>query len=339
MSTGGDNKRISLLSTFSRFSDLAVELRIQIWQQAATANRAIPVTINHHPVVITHSCLPLLGHFCGEHSYCPSYNPDSGQPSPNLVCMFNGYFSLPTNTPDIDDSAARNLSLVCTESRGVVLLQYPEMMAVYRKPCFIDNETQQRRQVRYNPATDTLLVKEVPSYSSQQRHPSPSLSNPEDIYHEDLEKWFPQNSDAFASFRFSISRFQRVEFSFLSDFQAPKPLLFSGAFHCTQFQQFLIFFERLKYLYLCSDAEYVTAVREWIRVDDIEDRYKDAMENPDLQNFVGVSRCILNCRNGYNDYVRAQSQISGDTGECCWVPSPKGFRESWLFSSKDMLGE
>ena len=126
-------------------------------------------------------------------------------------------------------------------------------------------------------------------------------------------------------------------FSFLSDFQTPRPLLFSGAFDCTLFQQFLIFFERLEHLYLCSDPEYLTAVREWERVEDIEDPHDGSMNNMDLQNFVGVSSGILNCDYGYNDYVRVQSELSADSGECCWVPMPKGFGGSWLFCSRDVF--
>ncbi|RDL36302.1 Uncharacterized protein BP5553_05654 [Venustampulla echinocandica] len=340
MTSGGENKQLSPLSTFPRFSDLAIELRIQIWQDAlhsATTNRAIPVAINHHPAVTMHSCIPLLGSFCGQHSHCPSYNFDSGQPSSSVACMFNGYFSLPANTSDIEDYALHSLSLACTESRSVVLLLYPETMTIYRKMWYPDVESHQRRQVRCNPATDTLLVKAVPSYSSEQRHPSLSLNNPGDLYHQDLEKWFPQNADIFASFRYIISRFRHVVFSFLSDFQTPRPLMFSGAFDCTLFQQFLIFFERLEHLYLCSDPEYLTAVREWERVENIEDPRDGSMDNMDLQNFVGVSSGILNCDYGYNNYVRVHSELSADSGECCWVPMPKGFGGSWLFCSRDVF--
>ncbi|KIM96256.1 hypothetical protein OIDMADRAFT_70904, partial [Oidiodendron maius Zn] len=286
----------SPVSTFPRFSDLAIELRIQIWQHAlhsATANRVIPVAINHHPAVIMHSCLPLLGSFCGQHNHCPSYNFDSGQPSSSVVCMFNGYFSLPANTSDIDDYALRSLSLACTESHSLILLRYPETMIIYKQMWYPDVESHQRRQVRCNPATDTLLVKAVPSYSSEQRHPSLSVNNPGDLYHQDLEKWFPQNADIFASFRHIISRFQHVVFSFLSDFQSPRPL-FSGVFDSTQFKQFLIFFERLEHIYLCSGPEYLTAGREWERVEDIEDRRDGSIDNMDSWNFVGVSSGIMN---------------------------------------------
>jgi len=248
--------------------------------------------------------------------------------------MFNGYFSLPANTADIEDSALHNLSLVCTESHSVVLLRYPETMTIYRKTWYPDVESHQRRQVRCNPATDTLLVKAVPSYPSEQRHPSLSLNDPGDLYHQDLEKWFPQNADIFASFRYIISRFQHVVFSFLSDVELPGPL-FSGAFDSTLFKQFLIFFECLEHLYLCSGPENLTAVRKWVRVEDIEDLRDGSMDNMDLQNFAGASSGILNCDDGYNKYVQVQSELSADSGECCWVPMPKGFGGSWLFYSRD----
>ena len=194
MTSSAENKQLSPLLTFSRFSDLAIELRIQIWQHAlnsAAADRVIPVAINHHPAVIMHSCLPVLGSFCGQHSYCPSYNSDSGQPSSSVVCMFNGYFSLPANTSDIEDNALGNLSLACTESHSLILLRYPETMTIYKQTWYPDVESHQRRQVRCNPAIDTLLVKAVPSYSSEQRHPSLSLNNPGDLYHQDFRKMVP----------------------------------------------------------------------------------------------------------------------------------------------------
>jgi hypothetical protein len=339
MTSGGESKQLSLLSTFPRFSDLAAELRIQIWQYAlhSATNRVIPVAINHYPALTTHSCLPLLGSFCGQHSHCPLYDSDSGQPSSSVVCMFNGYFSLPPNTSDIEDSVLRSLSLVCTESYRTYLLQYPETIIIYKTTWYPDIESHQRRQVRCNPATDTLLVKAVPSYSSEQRHPSLSLNNPEDLYHQDLEKWFPQNPDTFASFRYIMSKFRRVVFSFLDDFETPRPLLFSGAFDCPQFKQFLIFFEHLEHLYLCYDSEHLIAVREWERVEHVEDCRDGLMDNMDLQNFVGVSSGILNCDYDYNDYVRVQSEISTDSGECCWVPKPKGFEGSWLFCSRNVF--
>ena len=340
MASSGENKQHRPLSTFPRFSDLAIELRIQIWQHAihsATTNRVIPVAINHHPAVTIHSCLPLLGSFCGEHSHCPSYNVDSGQPSSKVVCMFNGYFSLLANTLDIEEHALHSLSLACTESYSVFLLQYPETMTIYRKAWYLDSEHHHRRLVRCNPATDTLLVRDVPSYSSEQRHPSPSLNDPGDLYQQDLKNWFPQNADIFVSFRYMISRFRHVVFSFLSDFETPRPLLFSEAFDCTQFQQFLIFFERLEHLYLCSDLEHLTAVREWERVEDIGDLHDGSMDNMDSQNFVGVSSGILNCDDGYNYYVRVQSELSAGSEECCWVPMPKGFGGSWLFCSRDVF--
>ncbi|OBT81339.1 hypothetical protein VE02_09607 [Pseudogymnoascus sp. 03VT05] len=241
--------------------------------------------------------------------------------------MFNGYFSLPANTEDIEDDAVRNLSLVCTESYRAFLVQYPEMITIYKETWYPDVESHQRRQVRCNPATDTLLVTAVPSYSSGQRHPSPSLENPEDVYQQDLKKWFPQNPDTFAGFRTIISRFQRVVFSFLDDFETPSPSLrFSWAFEDALFKRFLIFFESLEYLSLCADSEHLTApVREWERVGHVEDRLDGSMDNNmdmDLQhNFVGVSRGILNCDDSYKDYVRVQSELSADPAdgaECCW---------------------
>jgi hypothetical protein len=133
-----------------------------------------------------------------------------------------------------------------------------------------------------------------------------------------------------------------VVFSFLDDFETPGPLLFSGAFDDAQFKQFLIFFEHLEHLYLCSDSEHLTAVREWERVEHVEDRRdgSGSMDNMDLQNFVGVSSGILNCDDSYKDYVRVQSELSelsGDSGECCWVPMPRGFEGSWLFCSRDVI--
>ncbi|OBT71308.1 hypothetical protein VF21_09119 [Pseudogymnoascus sp. 05NY08] len=205
--------------------------------------------------------------------------------------MFNGYFSLPANTEDIEDAAVRNLSLVCTESYRAFLVQYPETITIYKETWYPNVESHPRRQVRCNPATDTLLVTAVPSYPSEQRHPSPSLDNPEDIYQLDLKKWFPLNPDTFAGFRNIISGFRRVVFSFL----APSPSLgFSGAFEDALFKRFLIFFERLEYLSLCADSEHLTApVREWERVGRVEDRRGGSMDNNvdnmDLQNFVGVS--------------------------------------------------
>lgn len=238
---------------------------------------------------------------------------------------------------DIEDSVVQNLSLVCTESYHAFLLQYPETITIYKNTWYPDAESHLRRQVRCNPATDTLLVKAVPSYPSGQRHPSLFLDNPEDIYQQDLKKWFPQNTDTFASFRTIISRFRRVVFSFLDDFETSTPLLFSGAFHDPQFKQFLIFFEHLEHLYLRSESEDLTVVREWERVEHIDDRHDGSMVNTDLHNFVGVSSGILNCDYNYKDYVRVQRELSSDTGECCWVPMPRGFKGSWLFCSRDVI--
>jgi 2EXR family len=339
MTSSGETKQRFPLLTFPRFSDLAFELRNQIWQHAlhsATVNRVIPVEINHHPAVIMHSCLPLLESFCGQHSYCPLYVVNSRQPSSSVVCMFNGYFSLPVNISDIEDAALHSLSLACTESHSVVLSQYPETMTIYRKTWYPDDESHQRRQVRCNPATDTLLITTVPSYSSEQRHPSSSRSDPGDLYHQTLEKWFPQDADIFSNFRSMISTFRHVGFTCVSDLQTPGPLLFSQAFDCTLFQRLLTFFERLEHLYLCSDPEHEAAVREWERVEYIEDPRDDLMDNSELPNFVGVSSSILNRDSGFKDYVRAQMEFSANSGECCWVPIPKGVGGSWLFRSRDV---
>ena len=342
-SNGESNENSPSSSTFPRFLDLAVELRIQIWQHAlhSASNSVIPVAIHHQPVVTIHSCLALLGSFCGQHSHCPSYNSsDSGQPSSSLVSMLNGYFSLPANTSDIEDSAVRNISLACTESYRAFLFQYPETITIYKDMWYPDVESHQRRRVRCNPATDTLLVKAVPSYPSEQRHPNPSssLEYPEYLYQQDLKKWFPQNTNTFASFRSIISRFRRVEFSFLGDFDTPTQSSFSGAFDDPQFKQFLIFFEHLEHLYLRSNSEHSATVREWERVEHVEDRRDGSIDdNMDLQNFAGVSSGILNCDDNYKDYVRVQSEPSAEGGECCWVPMPRGFEGSWLFCSREVV--
>lgn len=248
--------------------------------------------------------------------------------------MFNGYFSLPTNTSDIEDHALHTLSLACTESHGVVVLRYPETMVIYRKMWFPDDESHERRHVRCNPATDTLLVKAAPSYSSEERHPKPSQNDPEYTFHEELAKWFPQNAEIFASFRYIISRFRHVMLSFVSDDQTPSPATFLGVFDVPLFKRFLILFERLEHLYLCADLEHLIPVREWERVVEIEDPRDDSVDDMDFQNFVGVSDDILNWHHGYSDYVRAQGGASADSGECCWVPIPKGFGGSWLFCSQ-----
>ncbi|KAH8809436.1 hypothetical protein F5884DRAFT_858937 [Xylogone sp. PMI_703] len=337
MTSSSETRQLSPISTFPHFSDLMIELRIQIWQHAlysATTNRVIPVVINHHPAVTMHSCVSLLGSFCGQHDHCPSYNSESGLLSYSVVCMFNGYFSLPANTSDVEDYALRSLSLACTESRSVVMLQYPDTITLYRKAWFPDAESYQRRQVRCNPAIDTLLVKDVPSYFSEQRHPSLSRNDPGDRYHEDLKKWFPQNADIFANFRYIISRFRQVIFGFLGGSETPRPLPFSGAFDNTQFKQFLIFFECLEHLYLYSDSENSTAVRVWERVEDIEDTRDGSVGNKDMRTF-GVSRGILNCDYSYNDCLSVWNNHSVE--ECCWVPIPKAFGESWLFCSKDVF--
>ncbi|KFY89951.1 hypothetical protein V500_05384 [Pseudogymnoascus sp. VKM F-4518 (FW-2643)] len=341
MISGAETKPFSPPSTFPRFPDLALELRIQIWQHAlhSASNRVIPVAINHHPVQTIHSCVPLLKTFCGQHTHCPLHTSNPSQPSSSLVSMFNGYFSLPPNTPDIEDAAVRNLSRVCTESYRAFVWQYPETMTVYRETWYPDAKSHQRRQVRCNPATDTLLVKAVPSYPSGQRHPSPSLDNPEDLYQQDLKKWFPQNPDTFASFRTIISSFRHVVFGFLDDLETPRSLFFSGALDDPQFRQFLIFFEHLEHLSLCSDSEHLTAVREWGRVERVEDRRREgSMDEMGLQSFVGVSSGILNCDYKYNEYVRGQSELSAESGGCCWVPMPRGFGGSWLFCSRDVIG-
>ena len=186
-------------------------------------------------------------------------------------------------------------------------------MTIYRKTWYPDVESHHRRQVRCNPATDTLLVIAVPSYPSEQRHPSLSLNDPGDLYHQGLEKWFPQNADIFTGFRYLISRFRHVVFSFLSDFETPGSL-FSGAFDSTIFKQFLIFFECLEHLYLCSDPENLTAVREWKRVEDIENLRDGSMDNMDWQNFFGASSGVLNCDYDYHGYMRVQSELSADSG-------------------------
>jgi hypothetical protein len=72
-------------------------------------------------------------------------------------------------------------------------------------------------------------------------------------------------------------------------------------------------------------------------VEDIGDPHDGSMDNIDSQNFVGVSSGILNCDDGYNDYVQIQGELSAGSGECCWVPMPKGFGGSWLFCSRDVF--
>jgi hypothetical protein len=254
--------------------------------------------------------------------------------------MFNGYFSLPPNTSesDIEDDALCNLSLACTESHSVYLSEFPEKMTIYRGTWHPSIETHQLRQVRCNPATDTLLVKEVPSYYSEQRHPSSSLNNPEDIFHQAIKEWYPQRPDVFASFRYLTSRFRHVEFTFMGDTFASdgSPLLFSKVFDEIKFRRFLVFFERLEHLYLCSKTKGFTAVREWRRVEDIKDSHDAPTDNTEGE-FVGVSNSVLNCDNSYQEFVQVQSGLSPDSAECCWVPTPKGFGGNWLFCSRGVL--
>lgn len=140
----------------------------------------------------------------------------------------------------------------------------------------------------------------------------------------------------FTSFRYIISTFRHVAFSFPSNLQSLR-LLSSEAFVSIEFKRLLIFFERLEHIYLCAGPENLTAGTEWERVEDIEDRRDSSVDNMDLQNFVGVSSGILNCDYGYNDYVRVQSEPSTDSGGCCWVPMPKGFGGSWLFRSRGIF--
>ncbi|PMD37974.1 hypothetical protein L207DRAFT_555434 [Hyaloscypha variabilis F] len=287
MTSGEENEQRSPLSTFLRFSDLAIELRIQIWQHALP-NRVIPVAIHHNPAVTMHSCLPLLENFCGQHDHCSAYNSDSGQPSSRVVCMFNGYFCLPDNTPDIEDDAIHNLSLACTESHGVVLLRYPGTMIIYREMWYPE-QRHHRRQVRCSPATDTLVVTPGPGYNSELRHPSLSPIEPGGVYYPDLEKWFPQNADIFANFRYIISSFRSVVFDFLDNHKTTQHLMLSEAFDSIKFQQFLIFFERLEHLYLAANPRRWSTVMEWERVEDIEDARDGSTESTDLQNFVRVS--------------------------------------------------
>ncbi|KFY02804.1 hypothetical protein O988_01893 [Pseudogymnoascus sp. VKM F-3808] len=331
MTAGGENNGLAP-STFPRFSHLAAELRLQIWQHALYSARSglIPVIINHHPVTTTHSCVALLGKFCGQHGHCPSDDPNHIQPSSSLVSMFNGYFSLPSAYSDVNDTAVRRISLACTESYHAFLLQCPETITIYKKTWFPNAESHERRRVRCNPATDTLYVRGAPGYSSEQRHPSPSLDNPEDAFQEELLKWFPQNTDTFANFRTIISTFRSVLCDFVGDPDMRKPLMFSRAFEDAQFKQFLIFFERLERLYLCPDSGRSVGVREWERVGHVDNR----RDNADSQIFIGDSRGILNCDQKYNDYVQAQRELSSDSGECCWVPIPRGFERSWLFRSE-----
>jgi hypothetical protein len=252
--------------------------------------------------------------------------------------MFNGYFYIPdppnasfdTQPEEIDNSALLNISLVCTESHRAVLLRYPETITIYRRQLYPGANTPERRQVPCNPALDLLVVDTVPSYSSQQRHPSAAMNNPDDTYHEDLMKWFPQDAAVFANFRFIISRFRHVVFRFMHRPEGSTPLS-SEDFHSTEFKQFIILFERLEHLYIW-DQECLEGSRTIERVDNIEDR-GEAAENTDLQSVVNVSGGILNCDSNYKDYVQAQSELSTDGEECCWVPTPKGFNGTWLFSS------
>ncbi len=72
-------------------------------------------------------------------------------------------------------------------------------------------------------------------------------------------------------------------------------------------------------------------------MEDLEDPRGGSNENGDLQNFVGVSSGILNWDSGFDDDVRVHSELSADSKECCWMPTPKGFGGSWLFSSRDVF--
>jgi hypothetical protein len=123
-------------------------------------------------------------------------------------------------------------------------------------------------------------------------------------------------------------------FSFVSDFETPGEL-FWGAFDSTLFRQFLPFFERLEHLYLCSDPENLTPNKEWERTKDGKDLLDISMDNmEDLQSFVMASNGILNC--DYS-YVRVQRNLAPDSGECCWMPMPKGFGGTWLFCPRDVF--
>ncbi|OBT51704.1 hypothetical protein VE04_05883, partial [Pseudogymnoascus sp. 24MN13] len=206
-SAGGESKQLppssSSSSTFPRFPDLPLELRIQIWQDAlhSASNRVIPVFINHHPLLTFHSCVPVHGSFCEQHDHCPLYNPDSAQqPSSSLVSMINGFSWLGDTAPDLADARGKG-------AQQSVEMWYPNV------------ESHPRRRVRCNPATDTLLVTAVPNYASGQRHPSSSLDNPEDVYQDDLEKWFPPRNtgDAFSGFRRVVEGWRRVVFGFLDE--------------------------------------------------------------------------------------------------------------------------
>lgn len=329
------------ISTFPRFSQLPGELRIQIWQEAlhaATDNRLIPVAINHHPAKINHSCLSLGESFCGHHDHCPSYIPNSDQPSSNLACMFNGYFSLKSNDSDIkiENEALRSLKLVCTESHAIFLSEFPDTITVFDRMFIPGGPKPRRQQLRCNPARDILQVTEARNYWSKQNHPCSYHEDPLDIYHDAIETWFPQNRLVFANFRYLVSKFRRVRFDFWTGFETPSlgsRLKFSEDQVEDLFLRFSVSFEKLECLYLWYQRETGTAVSEWRRVDSVQDLRGGDLDSMVAQRFSEASDGILNCDHRCMEYLHDQTDHKG---ECCWVPTPKVSGWNWDFRCKEI---
>ncbi|UNI19385.1 hypothetical protein JDV02_005570 [Purpureocillium takamizusanense] len=254
---------------FTPFRRLPPELRLKIWKHAlaiATAGRMIRVAVCHELQVMMHACVTGDGQFCGNHGHCPRYVQGASLDCSN--CMADGYFCSHDAFPEPEDPASRealqSLCLACRESRGVVTSSpYARQLRVYRR-CW--HPEVQSKLVRSDPASDTLLVLDVPDMSRGHRPATPSDESLAREATPSQPKDFPGDQYLFRRFRDALSSFERVAFRYEGLQRTDRRNEFVTT---PDFAGLLFFLDSMKALYAWPDPRFWADVIANATVDDV----------------------------------------------------------------------
>ncbi|PWI67774.1 hypothetical protein PCL_02695 [Purpureocillium lilacinum] len=321
-------------SSFTSFSLLPAELRLQTWQHAldnATAGRMIRATVYHQVQATPHSCLTLCGRFCGNHGHCPRYT--EGDPCHHSDCMTDGYFAASDAFPEPEDPTSgmqlQSLSLANRESRGVVTSSaYGRQVPVYRGRW---HPGIQSKLVRVDPAGDTLLVVHVPDMSSGHEPTSPPNEDLTQRPTPAILKAFPRDKALFRQFRKVVSSFQHVAYRYEGLNRASRQSEFSTM---PDFQMLLFYFESLKRLCAWPDPKtWRDAVLDnVVVVDDVE-----SLDPPDehVRYLVEEAADIIGDQ---NEYAQAQRDHC-PRSDTHWIPMPRDLERIGCYAQHAWLGQ
>lgn len=244
--------------------------------------------------------------------------------------MTDGYFAstdLISSPEDSDSSSAiTSLSLVCHESRMVVLELYSKVLRVYQGAW---HRGVKSRLVRCRPETDVLVIYAVPDLSLGHQFLE-GLTTREywQLQKEAVVNKFPRSEKQFTAFKEIISGFQKV--AIFSRASRGHEIAGVDLINSTDMRALLYFFTSLKQLYVWLDpACWPDVWEDAVRADDVTD-IKTAEEvsvayNTSRRRWREIEKLqdeLKDFLRSYNESVEVQNNHSV-VDDTHWVPQPK----------------